>query len=156
MAAGRARPAVAAATVYDGRLIAVETLARLALFADLPAAQLGSVAQALDEESYPRGHRVLRQGLSGGSFYVITDGEAAVAIDGVERARLHPGDFFGEVSVLTGEPPVADVIAASEELRCGVLPGPELRPLLLRQPQLAVRMLEVSGRRLRDANLWRS
>lgn len=130
------------------------TLARLALFADLPRARLESVAQLLDEESFARGHRVVRQGLTGGSFYVVTDGEAAVLIDGDERSRLHAGDFFGEVSVLTGEPAVADVVATTEELRCAVLAGHELRPLLLRQPEIALRMLDASARRLRAASLW--
>ncbi len=44
------------------------------------------------------------------------DGEAAVVIDGTERARLSRGDFFGEV-VLIGEPPTADVLATAP-LRC--------------------------------------
>jgi CRP-like cAMP-binding protein len=135
-------------------LIDADTLARLALFADLSTAQLEAVAQLLDEESFDRGHRVVREGLSGGAFYVITAGEASVLIGGVERARLHPGDFFGELSVLTGRPATADVVAVSGELRCAVLAGPELKPLLLRQPQLAVRMLESSSRRLARANAW--
>jgi CRP-like cAMP-binding protein len=135
-------------------LIDADTLARLTLFADLPAAQLEAVAQLLDEESFDRDHRVVREGLSGGAFYVITAGEASVRIGGVERNRLHAGDFFGELSVLTGRPASADVIAAADELRCAVLAGPELKPLLLRHPQLAVRMLEASARRLARATAW--
>lgn len=135
-------------------MIDTATLARLALFADLPAPQLAAVAELMDEESFRRDDRVLREGISGNAFYVITDGEASVRIDGQERARLHAGQFFGEVSILTGEPAGADVVAASDELRCAVLPGHRLRPLLLERPQLAVRMLEADARRLRHANLW--
>jgi CRP/FNR family transcriptional regulator, cyclic AMP receptor protein len=135
-------------------MIEAGSLARLALFADLAAPQLTAVAELMDEESFARDARVLREGISGNAFYVITSGEASVRIDGQERARLHAGQFFGEVSILTGEPAGADVVAVSDELRCAVLPGPQLRPLLLEYPHLAVRMLEADARRLRAANLW--
>ncbi len=135
-------------------MIAADTLSRLALFADLGGAQLAAVAELMDEESFPRDARVLREGISGSGFYVITDGEASVRIDGQDRVRLHAGDFFGEISILTGEPVLADVVAASEELRCGVLRGPRLRPLLMEYPQVALRMLEAEARRLRATTLW--
>ena len=85
----------------------VERLSRLALFADLSNPELVGVAHAFEEELFPEGARILRQGLSGSSLYFILDGEAAIEIDGVERARLGRGEFFGEVSVLLGEPPTA-------------------------------------------------
>ena len=108
----------------------------------------------MDEDSFGRDTRVLRAGVSGGAFYVITDGEAAVQIDGDTRAELHAGDYFGEVAILTADAAGADVVAISEELRCATLPGAELRPLLVEYPQIGVRMLEVGARRLRAANLW--
>lgn len=129
-------------------------LARLSLFASLAAPQLEAVAAVLEDASFPRGARVIRQGFEGEAFYVITDGEAAVQIDGQERARLHPGDFFGEVSILTGGATAADVVAATDELRCAVLAGAELVPLLTARPEVAVQMLRTSARRLRSANLW--
>jgi CRP-like cAMP-binding protein len=135
-------------------MVDADSLARLSLFADLSAAELAMIAHSLDEERYPRGAKALRAGISGANFFVIMDGEAAVNIDGEERSRLHPGEFFGEISVLTGVPTVADVVAASEELRCAILPGPELKPLLLRHPHVAVRMLELGAHRLRAANEW--
>lgn len=135
-------------------MIDVESLARLAFFSDLTRPQLEAVADTVEEQRFQRGARILRERLSGGAFYVIVDGEALVQIDGEERARLRPGDFFGEISILTGDAPDADVIAASEELRAAVLSGPELERLLLDYPKLAVRMLEVEARRLRTANRW--
>ena len=135
-------------------MIDVDSLSRLALFADLTRPQLEAVAHAVNEERYAKGMRILREGLSGSAFYVIVEGEASVQIGGEERARLRPGDFFGEVSILTGDAPDADVIAASDELRAAVLGGPALEPLLLEYPRLAVRMLEIEARRLRSANRW--
>jgi CRP-like cAMP-binding protein len=136
-------------------VIDAESLAPLALFADLEPPQLHELAMTLDEERHPRETRVLRQGMSGNAFYVILNGEASVRIDGTERARLVPGEFFGEVSILLGEPPTADVVAASDELRCAVLSGPDFRELLLRHPSVLYRVLQTEARRLRNANLWR-
>jgi CRP-like cAMP-binding protein len=130
-----------------------ESLGRLTLFADLAGPQLESVAALMDEERFAEGGRILRHGFGGSPFYVILEGEVSVRIDGQERARLAPGEFFGEVSILTGEPPGADVVAVSP-VRCAVLPEPELEPLLLEFPSIAVRMLATEARRLRAANLW--
>lgn len=132
---------------------AVERLAQLALFADLRWPELEAVAHTFEEEVFGEGQRVLRQGISGGAFYVILEGEAAVVIDGQERARLGRGDFFGEISALTGGVPVADV-RAETLLRCLSLPGPELESFLLEHPAVMLRMLQAESRRLRDSSRW--
>jgi len=131
----------------------VETLARLSLFADLTHPQLEALAHSFGEEVFAEGQRVIRQDMTGGGFYVILDGEAKVVIDGQERARLSRGDFFGELSLLTDEPPAADVIATSL-LRCMIIPDNELKAFLLRQPSVMYRMLQIEARRLRAANVW--
>lgn len=132
---------------------AVERLAQLALFADLRWPELEAIAHTFDEEVFAQGQRVLRQGITGGAFYVIVEGDAAVVIDGQERARLGRGDFFGEISVLLGGVPIADV-RAETLLRCLVLPGPELEGFLLEHPPVMLRMLQAVARRLRDASRW--
>jgi CRP/FNR family transcriptional regulator, cyclic AMP receptor protein len=137
------------------RLDLVDQIAGFALFADLPTPQLERVAHTFEERMYQEGERVLRQGLSGSAFHVILEGDAAVVIDGEERARLSRGDFFGDVSILLGEPPVADVVAVSP-LRCLVLAGGQVRPFLLENPPIMYRMLQAQARRLRNANRWRS
>jgi CRP/FNR family cyclic AMP-dependent transcriptional regulator len=131
----------------------VDALARLSLFADLSHPQLEVLAQSFAEEVFAEGQRVVRQDVSGGGFYVILDGEAKVVIDGEERSRLARGDFFGEISLLTGEEPTADVIATSL-LRCVIIPDNELRAFLLKQPSVMYRMLQIEARRLRAANIW--
>ncbi len=136
----------------DGADNIVERLAQLALFADLSHPQLEAVAHTFDEQVFGEGGRVLRQGLAGSAFYVILDGEASIVIDGTERARLGRGEFFGEISVLTGEPPNADVTATTM-LRCLVLPGAELEGFLVEHPRVTFRMLQAEARRLRTAQL---
>jgi CRP-like cAMP-binding protein len=133
----------------------VDTLGGLALFADLTRPQLEQVAHKMAEESYPTGQRILRQGFTGSGFFVILDGEVAIRIDGEERARLGKGDFFGEMSVLLGEPPVADVVAL-RQLHVLHLGGPELEGFLRDHPPVMFRMLKTIALRLRNASRWRS
>ena len=131
----------------------VDTLARLSLFADLSSPQLEALAHSFGEEIYPEGQRVIRQDVTGGGFYVILDGQATVVVDDAERARLGRGDFFGEISILTGNAPTADVVV-SQLLRCLIIPDNELKAFLLSQPTVMYRMLQAEARRLRAANVW--
>jgi CRP/FNR family transcriptional regulator, cyclic AMP receptor protein len=133
----------------------VDRLAQLTLFADLNRPQVEAVAHTFEEEVFGEGQRVLRQGLSGSAFYVILDGEASVQVDGIERARLGRGDYFGEISVLTGAAPNADIVAVTL-LRCLVVPGPELKQFLLEQPQVMLRVLQAEAQRVRTATAWQS
>lgn len=128
-----------------------DAIAGMALFADLARPQLMGVASRFEETFFPKDARVLRQGLTGSGFYVILDGEADVIADGQKRATLARGDFFGEVSVMLGEPPIADIVA-TRPLRCIVLGGPALEGFLIDHPKVMYRMLQAMGRRLRGAN----
>ena len=132
----------------------VAQLAELALFADLSWPDLERVAHTFEEEAFEPGRRVLRQNLSGSALYIILEGSATVTLDGEEGARLGRGDFFGEISVLIGEPPTADVHAETL-LRCLVVPGTMLEPFLLDHPPVMLRMLKAEARRVRGANRWR-
>ena len=127
-----------------------DAIAGMTLFADLARPQLIGVASQFEEAFFPQGARILRQGLTGSGFFVILDGEADVVADGQKRATLARGDFFGEVSVLLGEPPIADVVA-TRPLRCIVIGGPGLEQFLVDHPRVMYRMLQASARRLRNA-----
>jgi CRP-like cAMP-binding protein len=131
-----------------------ETLASLSLFADLSAAELESVAHIVDERRFADGERILRQGLSGSGFYVILEGEATIRVDGKDYLTLGRGDFFGEISALLGDPPVADVVA-SRNLRCAIIPGPALESFMVGHPRVMYRMLVAEARKLRTATRWR-
>ena len=133
----------------------VDTIAGFTLFADLSDPQLQGIVHLFEEAVFGEGDKVLRQGLTGSGFYVILDGEAAILVDGSERARIARGEFFGEVSILLGESPIADVVAL-RELRCLVLAGPRVEAFLISNPRVMYRMLQGQARRLRAANRWRS
>jgi len=132
-----------------------DALAGFALFADLNAPQLLGVAGSFEEIAFAEGERVLRQGLTGSGFYVILEGSAEVRIDGTTRSTLQRGDFFGEVSILLGEPPTADILALAP-LHCLLLGPSAVAPFLLAHPPVMFRMLQAQARRLRNANRWRS
>ncbi len=132
----------------------IDAIAGFGLFADLGGPQLEEIVHTFDEVVFGEGERIHRQGISGSGFYVILDGEAAVIVDGTERARLGRGEFFGDVSILLGETPIADVVAL-RPLRCLVLPGPAVETFLVAHPRVMYRMLQVLARRLRAANRWR-
>jgi CRP-like cAMP-binding protein len=132
----------------------VDELAGSVLFSDLGRPQLEEVAHSIEEQWFEEGQRVLRQGFTGSGLYFIVDGEVSVVVDGVERARLGRGEYFGEVSVLLGEPPVADVVATGP-IRVLVLPEPDAEQFLKAHPSVMFRMMQAQARRLRAANLFR-
>ena len=129
----------------------LDALARLSLFSDLGRPQLEGVAHTMSEESFSGGQRILRQGFSGSGFYVILEGEVAVRVDGQDIAKLGKGDFFGEISLLLGEPPIADVVSLSP-VHALQMAGPDLREFLLAYPPVMYRMLQSVSRRLDRAN----
>ena len=131
-----------------------DQLSSLSLFADVGAAELASVAHILDERRFADGERVIRQGVSGSAFYVILAGEATIRVDGKDFGKLGRGDFFGEISVLLGEPPVADIVAG-RDLHCAIIPGPALESFMLGHPKVMWRMLQSEARKLRTATRWR-
>ena len=133
----------------------VDTLAGLSLFADVGAAELNSIAHVLDERRFADGERILRQGISGSAFYVILEGEAAIRLDGKDYGVLGRGDFFGEISILIGEAPVADIVAR-QGLRCVIIPGPDLQQFMLAHPPVMYRMLQAEARKLKQATSWRT
>ena len=132
----------------------VGQLADLALFADLSWPAIERIAHTFEEEAFEPGRRVLRQGLSGSALYIILDGTASVHVADVRVTQLGRGDFFGEISVLIGEAPSADV-KAQTLLRCLVVPGTMLESFLLEHPPVMLRMLKAEARRVRGANTWR-
>lgn len=132
-----------------------DTLAGMTLFADLSHPQLEAVAHTFEEVWFNEGQRILRQGFASPDFYVIVEGDAVVKIDGKNRGKLSRGDFFGEISVLLGEAPSADVVATTQ-LRCLAISGSEIEGFLTTHPRVMYRMLQAEARRLRIANQWQN
>src|SRR2546428_12461446 len=123
-----------------------EALAGLAIFADLSRPELERVAHMLEERYFAQDERILRQGLSGSGFYIVLEGEAAAIASGKHVAKLGRGEFFGEISVLLGEPPTADIVA-TRPLRCLVLSAGSLEGFLKKTPRVLYRTLQTTDSR---------
>ena len=94
-------------------------LARVPLLAPLTADELAVLAAQVRRLPFARGEAIVREGEPGDSFYLVERGAVAVMIgarDGGAQtlSRMAPGDYFGEMSLLTGEPRSATVIAEAD------------------------------------------
>ena len=133
----------------------IDTLSGISLFADVGAPELASIAHIVDERRFGDGERILRQGISGSAFYLILEGTATIRVDGKDYGTLERGDFFGEISILLGEPPLADIVAG-RGLRCAIIAGPELESFMRTHPSVMYRMLRAEARKLQRATSWRT
>ena len=129
----------------------LETVSRLALFADLPMSELDALLPSMREATYSEGQWVLRRGQEHVGLHIIVDGEVGILLQDEELATLNRGSFFGEISALLDEPVVADVIARAP-LRCLHIPADEVERFLTSNPRVTYRMLQTEARRLRDTD----
>ena len=112
-----------------------ELIRSLPLFADCTSAEVAEVAAIADEIDLSAGRKLTTQDADGQEFVVIVDGEAEV-IKGEEAVnRLGAGDFFGEISLLTGAPRTATVVA-STSVHALVIEGHAFRRLLEDAPDI--------------------
>ena len=89
----------------------VAALKAVPLFAGLSDRELKSIGQSLKEELYSPGQAMVTEGTSGGPFFLIIEGRAKVVIGGRTRRTLHPGSYFGEMSLLDKGPRSATIVA---------------------------------------------
>jgi len=106
------------------------------------------LAQLSKTEQFGRDETILRQGEHGDSFYLILSGEASVRVTGNknEVARLKQGEFLGEMSLLTGEPRAATVVATVDS-RVLCVSRAAFAELFRVNEQLAHAMSEVLAKR---------
>ena len=101
----------AAAPVPESELALLRVIP---IFAPLPPMTLEQLASRLSHVSVPAGQVVFHQGEPGDLFYVIGEGEVAVALDGSPQVTLGRGAYFGEIALLRDVPRTATVTALTE------------------------------------------
>ncbi len=129
------------------RNLKIELLRRIPLFEHCSSKELAELATAADEIDLPEGRTLTREGLTGKEFVVLAEGIADVESEGKLVNTLGPGDFFGEISLVTGMPRTATVTTRSPA-RLVVFTAPAFRSLLGRAPRIRRRVVAAAALRL--------
>ncbi len=129
-----------------------QLLQRVEIFAALPSEEISALSQNLTRRLFAEGDRVIGQGEGGDSMFILMEGLLTVHVSAEgadEETRvglLEPGDFFGEMSLLTGEPRSATIRAATDVVAYE-LTHESMSELLARRPDLADTVGEAAAKR---------
>lgn len=127
---------------------AASDLASSPLFRALSAEELTDVAAWFEVKEVGAGVRLVGEGRTGLSFFVLVEGEVAVTVDRGELATLGPGDFFGEMALLRHGRRAASVTTVSPA-RVLVMFGDDFRRLVETYPAVGGEIEASMAERLR-------
>ncbi|HEY7659620.1 MAG TPA: cyclic nucleotide-binding domain-containing protein [Actinomycetota bacterium] len=127
------------------------SLAKVPIFSECSKRELGIISRAAKEVSHREGTVIAREGERGVGLFLILEGRCVVSIGGKTKAKLGPGDFFGEVALLDGGPRTATVTAMTPVKLVGIT-GWVFRGLLMEHPSIALKTLEAVAGRLRSVS----
>lgn len=126
-------------SVEDQVSSASEYLEHVPVFAPLSDEEIGQLAKSSTRRVFAPGEAIVRKGHEGGSMFVIIRGSVKVQLPEGSGMRtinqLGPNDFFGEMSLLTGEPRSATVVA-EEETDVMQIKKTAIKPLFEANPEL--------------------
>jgi CRP-like cAMP-binding protein len=125
----------------------IETLRGIPLFAELDDDGLEVVATLATEFHAPAGQVLAERGQPGSGLFIIEEGTVEVDMPGGVAVELGPGEFFGEVALLTDSPRNARVRVRTD-VRCLAISRHVFTLLLDAQPSIAATMLPIVARRL--------
>ncbi len=125
-----------------------ELLARAPLLDGVDDAGIATIAKRVVEVGFPKDHVIARQGEVGTGFFMVASGSVRVVRDGRTIATIGPGDFFGELSVLDGQPRTAQVVA-DEPTICLALATWDFEAVVRDEPAVALAIMRGLAGRLR-------
>ena len=126
-----------------------QAIAKVDLLSVLGTDERKQLAETLYYAPLARGEAMTREGATDDGLYMIVEGEASVRIGGVdgdEVARLRPGQFFGEMSLMTGEKRSATVVAATDVVTYR-LDKPAFEELVQSRPEIAEAVADLLAER---------
>ena len=131
-------------------------LGRVSIFSGLTQEQLVDLASVAVPRRWGAGETIFREGDAGDTCYVVESGCVRVTrnhSDGrtITLAELRGGDLFGELAMFDSERRSATVEAAEETTGVALLAG-DMRRLLLRHPDISLKLLSAFSGRLKEAN----
>jgi CRP-like cAMP-binding protein len=129
-------------------------LRRVRLFSDLPPSELKQVAAITNEQYYLDGEVIARQGEPGEEMYVIVSGEVLVTSSddsrpAVELARRGPGDYVGEMAIISQEPRMA-TLTAHGAVRVLHITQAQFEAILRERPETSLAVMRVLCARLKE------
>ncbi len=128
--------------------VVVEMLAKTSIWSGLSDKDLKLIVKASKDRKFEAGETIVQKGEGGVGFYLVLEGSVEIKSDGTTLAKLGPGQFFGEMSVVDNQPRSADVVAL-EPSRCLILSAWSFNALISDNPRMALKMLQECVRRLR-------
>ena len=123
----------------------VQLLERVPIFQGLERRELERIANSMKPRTFRAGDAVTTEGQGGVGFFVIEDGHAKVTVGGEDRRTLGPGDYFGEVALLTDQPRTA-TITADSDLRCYGMTSWDFKPLVETHGSIAWKLLQAMAK----------
>ena len=130
----------------DGR---VEALRRVPLFSQLGDEELQRVAEAVNEVQVPAEQLLVQPGTAGTGMFFIAEGTAVVETTR-DEIELGPGQFFGELALISEDATRTARVRAKTELSCLALDRASFRKLVSEHPEVAASLLEVALGRLAE------
>jgi CRP-like cAMP-binding protein len=127
----------------------LEALRRVPLFADLGDEDLQCVADAVNEVEVPAGQLLVQPGAPGTGMFFIAEGSAVVETKR-DEIELGPGQFFGELALMSEDATRTARVRAKTDLRCLALDRASFRTLVAEHPEVAASLLAVALGRLAE------
>jgi CRP/FNR family cyclic AMP-dependent transcriptional regulator len=128
----------------------VDLLKQVPIFSGLDRRELHRVADSMKERTFEKGDNLTTEGRGGVGFFVIEKGEARVTVHDEERAHLGPGDYFGEIALITESDRTATIVAETD-VRCWGMTMWDFRPLVESNASIAWELLQALAKKLREA-----
>jgi CRP/FNR family cyclic AMP-dependent transcriptional regulator len=125
-----------------------DVLRKVPLFAGLDDRELQEIAAQMRERKFAAGDTVTQEGAGGAGFFVVESGEADVSVSGDARGSIGPGDYFGEIALLTGSDRTATLTAKSDMVCWGMTPW-DFRPLVESNSTIAWKLLTAMADKLK-------
>jgi CRP/FNR family transcriptional regulator, cyclic AMP receptor protein len=125
----------------------IDLIKRVPLFDHLSRRDLDRIASIADEIDLPEGKELTREGKPGREFFVLVEGEADVRKRNRRINQLGPGDFFGEIALVTNRPRTATVVAKTP-VRALVVTARDFKRVLDQQPEIHGKILSAVVARL--------
>jgi CRP-like cAMP-binding protein len=118
-----------------------DLLQNVPLFSGMKGKDLKRLANAMTEKRVDAGDTITEEGKKGVGFFVIESGTAQVTRGGEQKRTLGPGDYFGEIALISDVPRTATVTAETP-LKCWGLAPWDFRPLVEGNATVAWKLLD--------------